>query len=109
MWTRRPTWRLRGSTLANVTGYNIGGAHSAGMSSAASSSEESKAGSWSLQRLKRAYLDYVGTKREEIDEQQDARRIINGSQWTQAQLDEFKKRKQPTTTNNKITRKIDGI
>jgi hypothetical protein len=101
---------LRGSTLADVTGYSVGGALS-GISSSASSTEDStqSKGYWSLQRLKRAYLDYLGTKREEIDEQQDSRRMINGSQWTQAQLKDFALRKQPTTTNNKITRKIDGI
>jgi hypothetical protein len=101
---------LRGSTLADVTGYSVGGALS-GISSSASSTEDSTSnkGYWSLQRLKRSYLDYLGTKREEIDEQQDSRRMINGSQWTQAQLKDFALRKQPTTTNNKITRKIDGI
>jgi hypothetical protein len=101
---------LRGSTLANypLSGYSVGGS---GVSSGASSTEDStkKKGYWSLQRLKRAYLDYLGTKREEIDEQQDSRRFINGSQWTQAQLNDFKNRKQPTTTNNKVVRKIDGI
>jgi hypothetical protein len=101
---------LRGYTLADVTGYSVGGALS-GISSSASSTEDSTSskGYWSLQRLKRSYLDYLGTKREEIDEQQDSRRMINGSQWTQAQLKDFALRKQPTTTNNKITRKIDGI
>ncbi len=100
---------MRGSTLANVTGYSVGGAATGISSSASSTEDSSKKGYWSLQRKKRAYLDYLGTKREEIDEQQDSRRILNGSQWTQEQLNEFKKRKQPTTTNNKITRKIDGI
>jgi hypothetical protein len=103
---------LRGSTLASypLSGYSVGGATNT-VSSEASSTElpgKSK-GYWSLQRLKRSYLDYLGTKREEIDEQQDSRRMINGSQWTQAQLKDFALRKQPTTTNNKIIRKIDGI
>jgi hypothetical protein len=101
---------LRGSTLASypLSGYSVGGNS---VSSGASSTEDStkKKGYWSLQRLKRAYLDYLGTKREEIDEQQDSRRFINGSQWTQAQLRDFSLRKQPTTTNNKVVRKIDGI
>jgi hypothetical protein len=91
-----------------LSGYSVGGNS---VSSGASSTEDStkKKGYWSLQRLKRAYLDYLGTKREEIDEQQDSRRFINGSQWTQAQLRDFSLRKQPTTTNNKVVRKIDGI
>jgi hypothetical protein len=100
---------LRGSTLANypLSGYSVGGSVSSGASSTQDSSD--KKGPWKLSRHKRAYLDYIGTKREEIDEQQDARRILHGSQWTQEQLNEFKKRRQPTTTNNKIVRKIDGI
>jgi hypothetical protein len=95
---------------SNLSGYSVGGSVSE-ISSSASSTEDStkKKGYWSLQRIKRAYLDYLGTKREEIDEQQDSRRFINGSQWTQAQLRDFSLRKQPTTTNNKVVRKIDGI
>ncbi len=104
---------MRGFILAaatNQTGYTVGGSAEAVSSSAASTQDSSEdRGYWSLQRLKRAYLDYLGTKREEIDEQQDSRRMINGSQWTQAQLKDFQLRKQPTTTNNKIVRKIDGI
>jgi hypothetical protein len=103
---------LRGSTLANypLSGYSVGGSAEAVSSSASSTQDSSdKKGYWSLQRLKRSYLDYLGTKREEIDEQQDSRRMINGSQWTQEQLKDFKLRRQPTTTNNKIVRKIDGI
>jgi hypothetical protein len=103
---------LRGSTLANypLSGYSVGGSAEAVSSSASSTQDSSdKKGYWSLQRLKRSYLDYLGTKREEIDEQQDSRRMLHGSQWTQAQLRDFALRKQPTTTNNKITRKIDGI
>jgi hypothetical protein len=102
---------LRGFTLAStLSGYSVGGSTNT-VSSSASSTEDSSTskGYWSLQKLKRAYLDYLGTKREEIDEQQDSRRFLNGSQWTQAQLKDFHLRKQPTTTNNKVVRKIDGI
>jgi hypothetical protein len=96
--------------VSNLSGYSVGGSVSEISSSASSTEDGSKSkGYWSLQRIKRAYLDYLGTKREEIDEQQDSRRFINGSQWTEAQLRDFSLRKQPTTTNNKVVRKIDGI
>jgi hypothetical protein len=95
---------------SNLSGYSVGGSISEISSGSSSTEDSSKSkGYWSLQRIKRAYLDYLGTKREEIDEQQDSRRFINGSQWTQAQLRDFSLRKQPTTTNNKVVRKIDGI
>jgi hypothetical protein len=95
---------------STLSGYSVGGSTNTVSSSASSTEDSSKSkGYWSLQKLKRAYLDYLGTKREEIDEQQDSRRFLNGSQWTQAQLKDFHLRKQPTTTNNKVVRKIDGI
>jgi hypothetical protein len=64
---------------------------------------------WGHDKLKRAYTDYLGNKREEIDEQKDARRYYHGSQWTAAQIKALKKRKQPITTYNRIGRKIDGV
>jgi hypothetical protein len=63
----------------------------------------------SLERLKREYIDYLGTKREEIDEQQDARRFRHASQWTSEQITQLKARKQPIVTINKISRKIHGV
>jgi hypothetical protein len=67
------------------------------------------AGYWSLARCKRAYLDYLGAKRAEIDEQQDARRYRHAAHWTAAQIEVLNKRKQPVVTYNRIGRKIDGI
>jgi len=62
-----------------------------------------------LARLKRQYLDYLSTKREEIEEQQEARRYRHGVQWTAAQIKALRERKQPITTFNRIGRKIDGV
>ena len=68
-----------------------------------------KAGYWSHARVKRAYLDYLGAKREEINEQQDARRFVHGSQWTSQQIQQLNQRKQPVVWNNRTKRKINGI
>src|SRR5262245_20139972 len=64
---------------------------------------------WSLEKCKKAYLDYLTTKREEINEQQEARRYRHGSQWTSAQIKKLNDRGQPVVTYNRIARKIDGI
>lgn len=64
---------------------------------------------WGLDKLKRSYTDYLGNKREEIDEQKISRRYYHGAQWTHAQIKALKKRKQPVTTYNRIGRKIDGV
>lgn len=88
------------------TGYATGGSAS-GIGSSGEADENQKY--WPLRRLKRAYLDYLGTKREEIDEQQDARRFVHGSQWTSEEIDQLNRRKQPVVVNNKTKRKINGI
>jgi hypothetical protein len=64
---------------------------------------------WSLTKLRKAYTDYLFSKREELDEQVDARRYYHGSQWTPDQIAVMKKRKQPVMTFNRIARKIDGV
>src|SRR5215471_11013687 len=64
---------------------------------------------WSLARCKRAYTDYLGSKRPEILEQQEARRYRHGAHWTSSQVDVFNLRKQPVVTYNRVGRKIDGI
>jgi hypothetical protein len=93
---------------SNLSGYSVGGSGS-GRTSGSSSDDGKKTGYWSLTKLKRAYLDYLGTKREEIDEQQDARRFVHGSQWTAEQIKQLNARKQPVVWNNKTKRKINGI
>lgn len=67
------------------------------------------AGYWDIGKLKKAYTEYLSNKREEIDEQKDARRYYHGAQWTEAQIKILKKRKQPISTVNRIGRKIDGV
>lgn len=67
------------------------------------------AGYWDIGKLKKAYTDYLGNKRDEIEEQKDARRYYHGAQWTEAQIKILKKRKQPISTVNRIGRKIDGV
>src|SRR3569623_244730 len=64
---------------------------------------------WDIGRLKRAYSEYLGTKRDEIEEQKEARRYYHGAQWTSEQIKILKKRKQPIATLNRIGRKIDGV
>lgn len=64
---------------------------------------------WGLDKLKRAYQDYLGNKREEIEEAKEARRYYHGAQWTAAQIKIMKKRKQPVQTLNRVGRKIDGV
>jgi hypothetical protein len=64
---------------------------------------------WSLDRLKRSYMDYLSSKTMEVEEQKDARRYRHASQWTAEQVKVFNKRKQPIVTYNRIGRKIDGV
>jgi hypothetical protein len=89
-----------------LSGYAHGGG-SGGMSS--SEDDEKGKAYWSHARLKRAYKDYLGAKREEIDEQQDARRFVHGSQWTTEQLRQLNLRRQPPVVFNRTKRKINGI
>lgn len=61
------------------------------------------------ERLKKQYLNYIDLKKEEIREQQDARRYYHGSQWTAAQIKAFNDRKQPVVTYNREGRKINAV
>ena len=88
------------------TGYVSGSA--APSTGGVSGQSKDKAGYWSLAKCKRAYLDYLGNKTNEIEEQKDARRYYHGAQWTEEQLKVLKKRRQPPSTKNRIARKIDG-
>jgi hypothetical protein len=89
-------------------GYAPGGGGAVGVATAPSDTKG--AGDyWSLSKCKRAYLDYLTSKRLEIDEQQEARRYRHGAHWTSEQVEALNKRKQPVVTYNRIGRKIDGI
>lgn len=81
----------------------------AGSPSSGPSTAPEAEGYLSLGKLKKQYLDYLSTKRDEIDEQKAARRYRHGSHYTNEQVEALKKRKQPVVTYNRISRKIDGV
>ena len=87
----------------NSTGYEVGGAATTSESAA-----DQKTSYWPISKCKKAYLDYLTNKTEEIQEQKEARRYYHGAQWTSDQLKILKKRRQPPSTKNRIARKIDG-
>jgi len=62
-----------------------------------------------VERMRRQYLDYVGAKALEIEEQKIGRHYYHSDQWTHAEIETLKKRGQPIVTYNRINRKIDGI
>jgi len=61
--------------------------------------------------LDKKYQAWEQAKRQsgEIDEQFKASRYYHSKQWTDAELRELKKRKQPPTTKNRIKRKVDFL
>jgi hypothetical protein len=94
--------------MANFSDYSTNaGGQTAG--NVAGPVESQTSAYWPLSRLKRAYLDYVGSKRDEILEQQDARRYRHGSQYTDEQTAVYNKRKQPIVTYNRIAPKVNGV
>lgn len=90
----------------NQSGYAPGSSSSAGVSPTESGMP---GGYWTLERMKKAYLDYLANKRAEIDEQIEARRYYHNVQWTEDELKKLKKRNQPPVTFNRIGRKINGV
>src|SRR5262245_8506639 len=62
---------------------------------------------WSLSKCKRAYTDYLFSKRPEITEQQEARRYRHGAQWSADQIRVLNDRKQPVVFFNYIARSLD--
>jgi hypothetical protein len=64
---------------------------------------------YSVERLRRQYLDFTGAKRDEIQEQILARHYYHGDQWSAAEARVLKARKQPISTNNLIARKLNGV
>ncbi len=55
------------------------------------------------------YLAWEQAKTAEIHEQYMASRYYHGKQWTDAEIRELKRRKQPVTTKNRIKRKVDFL
>src|SRR5260221_600670 len=62
-----------------------------------------------VERLRRQYLDYLGGKILEIEEQKQGRHYYHGAQWTAEEIRVLRKRRQPIVTFNRISRKINGI
>src|ERR1035437_3719884 len=71
--------------------------------------DDDGAGYLPVERLRRQYLDYIGQKVLEIEEQRTARHYYHGAHWTAEEIKILKKRRQPIVTYNRINRKIDGI
>lgn len=91
---------------ASLSGYKAG---TAGNYSTSSQAGEEKEPYKPLEKLKKGYLDYIYSKKEEIEEQQDARRFRHGSQWTSEQIKQLNLRRQPIVTSSILARKINGI
>jgi hypothetical protein len=62
-----------------------------------------------VSKLRRQYLDYLGTKMPEIEEQKISRRYYNGAQWSAEAVKALRERRQPIITYNRVRPKINGI
>ena len=91
--------------MALETSYT---SRSAGSVSHGSQSDKGTTGYWPLAKLRKCYTDYLFSKREEQDEQIDARRYYHGSQYTTTQVNALRLRKQPIMTYNQVAEKING-
>jgi hypothetical protein len=60
-------------------------------------------------KLRRQYLDYLGTKQPEIEEQKISRRYYHGAQWSAEAVKALRERLQPIITYNRVAPKINGI
>src|SRR5690554_3039940 len=61
------------------------------------------------EKLHKQFLDWANVKRDETNEQREARRYYHGDHYTEGQRKTLNKRKQPIVTYNRIGKKIDGI
>lgn len=64
---------------------------------------------FNVTRLRQQYLDFAGSKRNEIEEARIARHYFNSDQLTANEVKTLKKRRQPPVVRNKIDRKINGV
>lgn len=62
-----------------------------------------------LEHLRRQYTDYLGSKSQEIEEAQEARRYRHGSQWAEREIRKLRSRGQPVVTFNRVSRKINAV
>jgi hypothetical protein len=66
-------------------------------------------GEFSVTKLSRQYLDYIGAKQLEIEEQKLSRHYRHGAQYTAEEVRALRARRQPIITYNEIGPKIDQI
>jgi hypothetical protein len=66
-------------------------------------------GFFPVTRLRTQYIDYLSAKQLEIEEQKQSRHYYHGAQWTAAEIEVLRKRRQPIITFNRTGRKIDQI
>jgi hypothetical protein len=64
---------------------------------------------YSISKLRRQYLDFLGSKSSEIHEQKQARRYDSGDQYTKEELQILKKRGQPAVVFNIIHPKYNAV
>lgn len=72
------------------------------------STEQTSNKYWPLTKCRRAYADYLWMKRQEMNEQREARHYYHGSQFTAEQIRILRDRRQPIMTYNRFARKIDA-
>lgn len=66
-------------------------------------------GFFPVSRLRQQYLDYLGAKVPEFEEQKLSRHYYHGAQYTPREIEILKDRRQPVITINRINRKVDAI
>jgi hypothetical protein len=64
---------------------------------------------YSISKLRRQYLDFLGSKSAEIQEQKEARRYDSGDQYTKDEIAKLGKRGQPVVTFNVIHPKYNAV
>ena len=62
-----------------------------------------------VERLRRQYIDFLGGKVQEIEEQKLSRHYYHGAQWSAEDIKILRARRQPIVTYNRVGRKINGI
>jgi hypothetical protein len=64
---------------------------------------------YGLDKLRRQYNDFASAKDAEAREMVESRHYYHGDQWTKAEIESLRRRKQPVVTSNRIVRKIDAV
>jgi len=64
---------------------------------------------FAISKLRRQYLDFLGTKAGEIQEQKQARRYDSGDQWEKAEIEKLRKRGQPVIVVNLMHPKYNAV